>query len=401
MSETKQKLISREYILLTLTFFLVTFGFFAIHNSLPFYVVDKFDMNEQQAGVVVGVLALGILSSRFIAGRLAIVLGYRKLLLCSLIGIVIVSFGYLSISSAMMLRIVRFLHGFFFGLVNNTNMTIVGSIIPKERSGEGVGYYSLGQVVSTAIGPFIGLSLSMNGNFSVVFLVNTICTGACLLVFPLLRIKNIGVKAKTVSVDQSGSKLSKFFEFSVLPYAIVAFLLFCNSSGTNSFVAPFAESIGLEKFVLYYFPINAAVIILTRPFVSKLYDKKGPRIVVLPAIGVLALGMLINSQTHQAYSLLIASALIGFGYGAISSALLATVVQSVSAERLSVANATYFMFVDLAASMGPMVFGTIIYMLGFRGSFIICFIIILVCAPIYFFVSRKKSAKLTEEIKAP
>ncbi len=64
----------------------------------------------------------------------------------------------------------RIIQGFSFGISGTANMALVAEIIPKERLGEGLGYFGLGQVVSQVIGPVIGVAMKEHMGFRALFL---------------------------------------------------------------------------------------------------------------------------------------------------------------------------------------------------------------------------------------
>ena len=72
-----------------------------------------------------------------------------------------------------LLLLVRFIHGAAFGISTSALATVLMDIIPKERRGEGVGYFSLSGTLATSIGPFLGLFISQRADFSVIFIVCT------------------------------------------------------------------------------------------------------------------------------------------------------------------------------------------------------------------------------------
>ena len=53
----------------------------------------------------------------------------------------------------------RILHGVAFAFSGTVNVTMIASLVPRSRLGEGVGYYGLVNIFATAIGPSLGLSL--------------------------------------------------------------------------------------------------------------------------------------------------------------------------------------------------------------------------------------------------
>ena len=50
-------------------------------------------------------------------------------------------------------------------------------MIPRERYGEGIGYFTLGQTLSTAIGPAIGLLLIGRGGFDPIIIICSVALG--------------------------------------------------------------------------------------------------------------------------------------------------------------------------------------------------------------------------------
>ena len=55
----------------------------------------------------------------------------------------------------------------------NCNGTIVASIIPSERRGEGIGYYALSVTLAAAIGPFLGMFINQHADFNMNFILCT------------------------------------------------------------------------------------------------------------------------------------------------------------------------------------------------------------------------------------
>ena len=77
----------------------------------------------------------------------------------------ILTLSYFGAASMGLLLLVRFLHGAAFGATHVATGTVVAGVVPRERYGEGIGYFTLSQILATAIGPFIGLRLIQRGGF--------------------------------------------------------------------------------------------------------------------------------------------------------------------------------------------------------------------------------------------
>ena len=66
---------------------------------------------------------------------------------------------------------VRLAHGFSYGVCSTTIATVITSVVPPERKGEGIGYFMLSITLGSAIGPFAGIFLANNFGYPVVFVV--------------------------------------------------------------------------------------------------------------------------------------------------------------------------------------------------------------------------------------
>lgn len=88
----------------------------------------------------------------------------------SLVLFLISSILYIPIESFSLLLVVRFIHGAAFGVASTVMSTAVMSIIPPERRGEGMSYYTLGTPLATTIGPFLGILILQRTDFDMIYL---------------------------------------------------------------------------------------------------------------------------------------------------------------------------------------------------------------------------------------
>ena len=82
---------------------------------------------------------------------------------------------YLGATSIFILLVLRFIHGFSFGLA--ASGTIAADVIPEDRRGEGMGYYSTFTSFAMVIGPFVGLSTMELVGFNSMFIICAIVAG--------------------------------------------------------------------------------------------------------------------------------------------------------------------------------------------------------------------------------
>ncbi|SNT45684.1 hypothetical protein SAMN05444672_12640 [Bacillus sp. OK838] len=71
----------------------------------------------------------------------------------------------------------------------------------------------------------------------------------------------------------------------------------------------------------YFFVIFALFIKLSRPFVGKLFDRKGANHIVYPFVLIFIIGMIILSQAHTMNAFLSAGAIIGEEFDVLQPAM--------------------------------------------------------------------------------
>ena len=173
--------------------------------------------------------------------------------------------------------------------------------------------------------------------------------------------------------------------------AVCALLFFCYSS-LLAFLTPFAAENGLETPASFFFVVYAIATFVTRPFTGKLFDRKGDRVVMVPAFIAFIVGMGLLATVSQPTAMLIAAALLGFGVGTVQASGLALAVRLAPDDRLSLANSTFYILLDIGVGVGPLLLGIVQPLWGYRGLFEAMSLVAIVALAAYLLVSRKKGA---------
>jgi MFS family permease len=158
-----------------------------------------------------------------------------------------------------------------------------------------------------------------------------------------------------------------------------------------SYISPYAEEIDLVTAASVFFIVYAFATIVTRPITGKLMDKKGPNIIVYPALVIFALGMYLFSTAHSSFVLLLAAALIGLGFGNFNSIAQTIAVKVTEPHRFGFATSTYYIFYDLGLGFGPYLLGILVPLLGFQTMFMWMVPVIIICIPLYFVLHGRKA----------
>jgi MFS family permease len=136
--------------------------------TLPAYI-NKIGISQENLGWIMGSFALGLLASRPIVGKLADTRGRKFVLIIGTIVAAIAPFGYLTVTSAPLLMLIRAFHGVSIAAFTTAYSALVVDVSPIEKRGEIIGYMSLANPVGVALGPAIGGYLQVAGLYSTIF----------------------------------------------------------------------------------------------------------------------------------------------------------------------------------------------------------------------------------------
>ncbi len=197
-----------------------------------------------------------------------------------------------------------------------------------------------------------------------------------------------------------GFKLKDFFEIKAIPISIIIAIMGFAYSGILSFMTSYAKEIDLMEAASFFFLIYAVFILISRPFTGRLLDQKGDNIVVYPALLLFVFGLFFLSQAHQGFTLLLAGALIGLGFGTLSSCCQAIATKESPRHRVGLATSTFFIFMDSGVGMGPFLLGFIIPIVGFRGLYLSLAAVVLLSIFLYYVLHGRKKYTENNRLKA-
>lgn len=386
----KEKLWTKSFILIALTNFLIYMVFYLLMATIAVYSVDRFHASTGMAGLVSGIFIIGILIGRLVTGRIVEDIGSRKVLIAGTLFFIVTSVSYFTAVNLTLLVLIRFLHGVAYGVASTATGTIVAQIIPDERRGEGIGYYSMSQILATALGPLIGIMLSRRVDFSMIFLISSMIAAVSFGISFVIRQPARKSSKQGPQQVVKGFRLSSFLESTAIPISIIVLIIGFIYSAVLSFISLYSKELHLEKTASFFFVVYAVMVIISRPFSGRLLDAKGMNFVVYPCLSLFAIGMYVLGQTSQGITLLIAGAIIGLGYGNFLSCGQAISIKGAPSNRLGLATATYYIFLDVGFGIGPYIFGSLVPYTGYRGLYLVMAAVVLATIALYSFLYRKK-----------
>lgn len=394
LAETyKDRLWTKDFINASIVNFALMMSMYLLLVTMAIYAAQEYDASMSMAGLVASIYIIGSMFGRLFGGKQISKTGSKKMLVISSFFVLIFTLMYFIPLGIFGLIILRFLHGMAMGYAFTATGTIVAQIIPASRNGEGIGYFSMSVVLSTAIGPLIGVMMITYGSFTYVFIFSTVMAVISLILGLTVRAPQVRAPKQT---GPKKFRLSDYFETRALPISIVIFIMAFGYSGILSFVTGYAQEINLVQAGSIYFTVYGITVLLSRPFTGPLLDRKGANIIMYPAMISFVIGMLIISQASFAWVFLAAAVLLGFGYGNIQSITQALAIKVTPPHRMGLANSTYFIFLDLGLGIGPFLLGYIIPAIGYRGMYVALAAVIAVGIVAYHLLHGRKDKALTQ-----
>lgn len=344
---------------------------------------DELGATASEAGLAVGIYIIRTVVARIFTGRFVGALGCRKILYGGLLLYLISTVLYFYIPNILVLDTVRFINGFAYGITSTATSTIVATIIPKSRRGEGINYYGLSLSLAAAIGPFLGILMLSFTSFRVIVAFCVILVVVCIVGAFLLRFEEPQFSA-AIREEEKGLKLSDYLEPRVNSISLVSVLVGLSYSGILGFMASFTREAGLVEAGTLFFIVYAVVITLTRPVLGIVFDRHGENCVLYPCFIFLAVGIVLLSLAANSWTVLLAAVFVGLGYGTYMSNGQAVVIKMVPVYRIGVATSTYFIALDLGLGVGPYLLGAWKEQVGFSGMFLTTAAIAIVSLGCYF-----------------
>lgn len=388
MPTNKSSLWSKYFILALLAALFTNMCMAMLDSTLSLFADDMWN-SKTLGGYLTSFFNAGSILMAFFSGRLVDKRGRRR---CFVVGTVLFAIPTLAMAiwpSPIVALSARFVQGVAKGVVTVAAVSMVSDIIPRERLGEGMGLYGLGQTVPRAIGPMAGLMLTENGSYMSMFVV-------CTVMYLLAGVATMGIDyekhqsySEHAEVESSGNEnykgVWKLIEKKALPAAVNYTIYFFSTSIILVFLAVFSREIlmfGTSQISLFYI-VSAVAILLIRLFCGKLSDRYGALCVLIPGhiANILALLILIFWSKNNLLMYLVAATLYGVGSAAIMPTLNAVAVVDSPKGRNGAANASFYFLMDVGMLIGSAMIGAIVDNAssptdGYTTSFLIC---IMVC----------------------
>ncbi len=361
----EERLLNNAYISLFIINLIVSASFYMVSTTITLYVT-AFGATAAIAGTIVGALSIASMCVRPFTGILSDRFKRKRLLTLSLVGISVAMAGCGLTQSIPLLIALRVLHGFSFSIATTVTMALVAGTVPKRQMTEGLGYFAVGQTITSAFAPSLGIWLGERYGSSITF----IC--AAVLVLLASGLAQWIIPLPDATVMQPGRKLvlSDFISREALPFGVLAIVVAGATGVENGFVALYGQQLGLGN-VGWYFTIGAVALFASRLASGKLADRH-TSLVMYAGLGIMTLAfVLLGLGNVWNATFLFAGAAVckALGLGAVQPTLQASSLKSVGEDRRGAAASTYYLGTDIGQAFAPMLGGVLAYSRGYSNMF--------------------------------
>ena len=363
--------------------FLVFMSQYIMIAALPIFIMDDLQGGELEAGMAMTFFQIGTVVCRPLAGRLIDSVNKRSLLFMTTLCFGLVMLGFNFFQTLTGIYSLRLLHGVIFALATTAAAAMAAMVLPVARKGEGIGYFALTTNLAMVVGPLLGLVIIGSWGAEAFFLFMVILAVFTFWVANHRRLPDHVILP--VKKTRQGISIHDFIERKSVVMSSIGGLVFFAYGGVLTFIPLYAKSLGLQQETSMFFAVFAAVIVLTRPVVGRIFDAKGPDYTIYPGFLCFALGMLLFGQISTMTGLLLSAAVLGCGFGALSPAFQTLAIQSAPLSRSGVATATYFWSLDISVGLAAGLLGLVAAGYGYTFMYsVICTGVIAVAAGCYF-----------------
>ena len=368
-SSSEQRLWTPDYLRAFIVMLGISLVFITLMSYMALYAVQEFRVHDTAAGFAAGAFVAGGALSRILIGKYLDFIGRKRTLIITLIIFVACSLGYPLLGNYGLLVLVRFLHGAAFGIATTTVSSVIVTLIPLGRLGEGLGYLSLAGTISNAVGPLAAIQLSAFASSLWVFGFTAICA-----IVSLLAVLPMSIKERTPSPDEYARRWrirgSDLVDFKILPIATVGLLTSTGFSVVMTYLPAYLVGLDMVSTASLFFFVWAFGMLMVRLFAGRMHDRRGENSVLPAALCSLALGLSIIAFADTLWHFLLAAVLGGFGHGAALPSLQAVGISRTTRDRIPIATSTHYLALDSGLAIGPVMLGFMIHLTGYPGLYL-------------------------------
>ncbi len=354
-------LLTKPMLLLCSASFGAMICFYLLLSVVPQYAI-AIGASGVGAGLATGALMLSTVALELLTPRIVARFGYRLTLAA---GLALIG------APALLLPLARAMPAIFaISLVRGAGLAIivvvggslVATIVPAERRGEGLGLYGFIVNIPAVFGLPAGVWLAAHAGYPTVFILAGLSGLAGLLAVPGLP----GLAAPTKDVPIG---VLTGLRTPALARPAIVFSATAMAAGVIVTFLPLAAIHASGNIVATALFVQAAASTLTRWWAGHLGDRHGAARLLVPGLLTAAFGMLALISIASTPAILVGMLLFGIGFGITQNASLTLMFDRVSPSGYDAVSAVWNVGYDAGLGLGAVAFGVVSAHTGYPVAF--------------------------------
>lgn len=396
----KEKIWTRDFTFLMIGLLLISCANYFFASSIAVYA-KLISSSGVYAGLLTSSFYFGSVAMRLVNGTLVQKYGARRLMLIGAVLCFSACLAHNFAGTILVLVIFRIIHGIGYSVFSTASGTAASYIVPPKRIAEGMGYYTIGNVLAMALGPAIALSIVSEESrvqFHQLFCIAAVICGVAVVLVLLMKPNGtarpaIGEKSGAASDAADLPRTFLGFEKGVLLPTLISFMMSFSYAPVIVYLTAYGLTKGWKN-VGFAFTMYAAGLLSSRLIAGKISDRRGADYVMYPAyiMGITALVMIALCPNEPC--LYAAMVILGLCVGGYNPQINVFCISRCSEERRGTATAAFNGACDLGLALGSTISGILISIIGYRGVY---FIGAAVCFTAMLIYSRTLSERVQQK----
>jgi MFS family permease len=361
--------------------------FFSVFELIPTtaFRIRELGAGTAASGLFVGCLTFSSALSAPFTGAIADRIGRKRTLLGASTVIGVLTLGYAITSTYLVMLAIVIVHGVFWSALLSASAAHLTTLVPAGRRAEGLAYWGLSSVFATAAAPPLAFWLMQRGGWT------WVCLSCCML---NVLMAAIALTLHEPAIEQRPvSSRTGMLEWRVLALAVTLFLYTFGYGGITTFSAVYAEAIGVVPKSIYLTTLGV-VMLLTRPFSGRLADRLGYKVVLVPSLGLIAIGLVLLTLADSIAALMISASFFGLGFGTAYPVFVAYVMRDITEFRRGAAFGAVLAAFDSGIGAGSIAVGWLIQRFGFSTAFGTAAALSILALPYFLLIDGRLPARL-------
>ncbi len=380
-SSTSDKLFTPQFFLIWSYSFTVFLSAFQLLPTAPFHILSL-GGSQLEAGLFLGFLTYASAMSAPITGAIADRLGKRRVLIVASLAITVFSLLYAIAPSYQIMLGLVLVHGVFWSSLLSSSSSYVLDIVPKSRRAEGLGYSGFASVLGVAVAPWIGLWMFDHGGWRL------LCFEAAALNAVMAAIAWSLPPDRRHAAPPRSLHPRDLIEWRILIGAVTLFLYSFSYGGITSFVAVYAEQLGVPRAL--YFTVFCLTIIATRPFIGRNADRIGHAKLIVPCLAMVVIGVWTLAIADSRPLFVVSAILFGVGFGSAYPVFVAHLMHHVAEHRRGATFGALIGAFDTGIGTGSIAVGWISGRYGFGRAFGVAGAVALLSIPYFLYMEKRQ-----------